>query len=559
MKRSLEMRTHGHVIELFREGSSKPNTVLDFDELGFTSQVTKALVRGHAALEGGHTLETQRLAWRHLRLFASALSEHPHPIGRLPRSSLADLDRALEQTNFTEKKRASVHNTVSRMLRWCLRNFPKVIDPDTVVVATKYSKYVDLPVSKDAPSEDVLKQFLAACYLEIEAVESRVEHYRALCLKPEASTDADLLLSILQIGRGQFATVSQMLKTPGGPALVLRIRASGGYRALASKFNVTPCDVFPFYLAILIQTSGNPQAIMNLERACIKPHPLRTDLERIHWDKGRASRQQVVDFPVSKSWAAPNLARRLMTLNQDLVSSAPVVYQRAVFLCRSNLGFITRPSWQQLHNEFVAFRQRNQLPKFDLKLFRKAGARMHHRAGRAVVAAQQRLNHVSVATTLRYTPLADRREEHDLTIHRFQGEMMKEAASSTEAVTERSNPSKAARPTHTVFGFECADPLAGIAPGSSRGQVCVQFQRCATCPGALIQVDDPHVVARILSARDALIDAERRAWREGWAARFVSVYEPTLQILRNEILPAISEPVLRMAERVASIPIPVLE
>ncbi|WP_324009669.1 hypothetical protein, partial [Parvimonas micra] len=31
----------------------------------------------------------------------------------------------------------------------------------------------------------------------------------------------------------------------------------------------------------------------------------------------------------------------------------------------------------------------------------------------------------------------------------------------------------------TTFGFKCKDPLAGIAPGSIRGSMCVKFFGCS--------------------------------------------------------------------------------
>jgi hypothetical protein len=75
----------------------------------------------------------------------------------------------------------------------------------------------------------------------------------------------------------------------------------------------------------------------------------------------------------------------------------------------------------------------------------------------------------------------------------------------------------------------------------------LQFQKCATCPGALIPLDNVEVVGRLLSAFAALGNARERAIKEGWMLRFKAHYETTWQVLAEEILPAVSEDIKQRA------------
>lgn len=83
-----------------------------------------------------------------------------------------------------------------------------------------------------------------------------------------------------------------------------------------------------------------------------------------------------------------------------------------------------------------------------------------------------------------------------------------------------------------MFGFGCKDPLAGIAPGTHRGELCTNFMGCFTCPNAII-TSDPSTVARLLQARDHL----RAAAAKLHPARWQTFYAPQLRILEEDILP----------------------
>ncbi len=87
-----------------------------------------------------------------------------------------------------------------------------------------------------------------------------------------------------------------------------------------------------------------------------------------------------------------------------------------------------------------------------------------------------------------------------------------------------------------MFGFDCKDPLAGIAAGTRPGELCTNFLGCFTCPNAII-AGDAASLARLLQARDHLRAAARRFIRLRWQA----LYAPLLRILEEDILPRFAD------------------
>jgi len=90
--------------------------------------------------------------------------------------------------------------------------------------------------------------------------------------------------------------------------------------------------------------------------------------------------------------------------------------------------------------------------------------------------------------------------------------------------------------------------------------LCEQFYRCATCPGALIVLDDVKIIAKLLQARKDLLEAKERAVVEGWWPRYETYYLPSLRILETEIVPAIASDLRMQAEAYAvTVPVPALD
>lgn len=551
------------VLEIYVAQRPAPASVFSFVDAGLSERVGAAFARAFVALQGANTLESQRAAWGLLQKFAAFASEVLGKPDRLPIRTLADYDAWMSKRGLSEKVTGQAHNAVVRVIRWCIRNAPNCVDRRIALYPLpnqSRGRVSSKRASQDEPpDENLLRGILSACYAEIESIEQRIDTARQLLMTEEPSELADLLWFLLSTGDGVVPSQRKLLRTRGGATALIKLRQHGGLRGVSGMFYLSIKDVFAFYLAILVQTSGNPQSLLAADADCILPVPLRDDLERVVWEKRRAGREQAPDFPKNKAWAAPNLVRRLRSLNDELRPIAPKRWDSSLFLCRSVQGLVTSPSWQRIHDMFKAFRKRHNLPAFDLRDLRRAGGKLHHQAGRSIAIAQQRLQHSSAATTEIYTPSSDIRQQHGSVILHFQGLLISES----RKVTARMSADRMASPevgaVETVFGFGCKDPLAGIAPGSRQGEVCTRFHQCATCPGALIVVDDPECVARIGNTASHLVRERERAVKQGWSSRFDALYGPTLTILKRDILPAVSKPTLDVAEGLSVPPLPPLE
>ena len=547
------MTSHSHEVDagtvrLFRHG--RLMNTFEFDACGFTPEVAAGLARALVGQFGHTSLEAQRQAWRCLRKFASFLVESRTPqTPYLPPDVLARFRDWLGTASLASSTAQSVLNVVGATLSWCYRNVPAIMSPATTLVVQGFVR--SAPAPRAALGPDGLKAILAACYSEIEEVEARLSvGQRILDNRPANTAESELaalVARLLELGNGDIPLIKEIHNSRLG--LGHRVNKLGGTRALVRSLWLTTEGLFPFFLAILAQTSGNPFAVLSMGRDCIRHHPLREDLERVVWLKLRSHGEQHAEFPKGRRWSAPELCRRLMALNAKLVACSPPEDQGSLFLCKRSSRDVGTMKFQMLHILLDAFIKRHGLASFDFKDLRKAGAAAHHHATGSVIAAQRRLNHRSVTTTARYTRIEDRSEAHDAVIRKFQGQLMLSAAQRPPAATL---PNAVPAVGHeTVFGFQCADPFAGVAPGSTAGSPCLQFQRCATCPGALIPLDDAQVVARLLATWRALGDARKRSLEEGWWPRFKEAYEPTRLILQDELLPAVA-PAVR--ERAAALP-----
>ena len=540
---------------------SSETLILDFAILKLSSVVAIGLKRALISEMGHNLFDTQRKGFQALKLLAQYLHQHGKAaIAPLPADVLHGFAGWLDESTRGTSAQAAL-NTTKRLLSWCQRNTPGVVSAK----ATFRTRAIR---DTNAPGKPIgeldLKGILTACYREIEIIEKRLEAGQRLitgeCTEPAEQRISKLIRELLLLGNGSLPT--QHVVNRSGNAYARRIEELGGHQAISRMLWLSPEDLLPFYLAIVVQTSGNPDAIKGLTRKSINLHPLRADLERLQWVKRRSGKEQYADFPVGRPWSAPSLVRRIMRLNHDLLAKCEQRFRNHVFISHNPKAKNVRmPAADVFHKELLLFIERNSLAPFHFRDIRKAGAREHHRAAGSIMAAKKRLNHASVLTTARYTSLGDRAQIHEGVIRRFQGEIVRlSMASPVNPPLTIAPVSTASQSAETIFGFKCKRPFSGIVTGSSEGNLCLQFTRCATCPGAVVTVDDPNVVARLLAASSALEDAKRRAISEGWWPRYALLYEPTREILESQLLPAVHPLIKDLAGKIpAGRLIPILE
>ncbi|WP_155768276.1 site-specific integrase [Burkholderia vietnamiensis] len=508
-------------------------------------------MNGFIAAFGHTSTSAQRQSFNCVRKFASflratgAATELP-----LPASVAFDLRDWLETAGLAASTSQSILNVSLSILDYCERNAPHLLSRGTRLTVERFAS--EPPKLRPVLSENTLKAILTCCYKEIESVEQKLSMGRRLLAGVVATeaeaVQAQVISELLRLGHGSMPSKNML-----SHSLRHRVALLGGMRGISRSIWLCPRDLLPFYLALLIQTSGNPDSIFNINRNCLVPHPLRDDLERVVWTKPRAHREQHIEAPVGRPWSAPNIVRRLIVVNENLIEKCDEREKRSLFIAyRCTQKSPAVPTISLIHLMLKEFIKSNSLPEFTFSSVRRAGATAHYRATGSAQAAKKRLNHESISTTARYIDSDLRRDRHDLVIRRFQG-LIVQASLAPASESRLSKPSLSSTPnkiTETVFGFQCRDPFSGVAEGSSPGNLCLQFQKCATCPGALIPLDNVAVVAKLLAAHSALEEAHMRALNEGWIARFQLLYEPTRRILVDEILPSLSEGVRKRAKSI---------
>jgi hypothetical protein len=540
------------VYKIRREGM--PPYVLDFSELGLAFEVARGFRRALEAEMGHTSVDTQSKAFSALRKLSQCLQDLGlRGQSPLPKDTLSRFANWLDASTLGPSAQVNL-TKVRQLTAWCERNTPGVIAKNADLVVRKIRRLRFEP-ARDGLPEIAVKDVLRACYDDIERIElERGQIRKILSGMVGSPKEREFLLltrDLVRAGKGQFAR--QHVYHRSGGSIVRRIGDFGGSRTIAHLTYLSPRDILPFLVAILAQSSGNPESIKRAEAECIFSHPVRDDIERIIWLKKRSSGEQFADFPKAKKWSAPDLVRRLNALTVGLRHRAVLSSQGKLFICyRWYSRSIGMPGRAAMLEELRAFIVRNSLPPFQFKDLRRTGGQFVQAVHGKVQDAQRHLNHESTTTTQRYTRTQLVADQDDQIIHAHQVQFVRLAkygnhrgSASTVGSPDFDIPAEG---METIFGFRCKDPLAGVAPGSIRGSMCLQFFSCASCPGAFIPLDDVDVVAKLLSAADVLNEAKGRSLVEGWQKRYEAVYESSRRLIEETFLPAISQAILERAK-----------
>ena len=291
----------------------------------------------------------------------------------------------------------------------------------------------------------------------------------------------------------------------------------------------------PYYLTILIHTAGNPEPIAEVRFDCLQSVPLLDDREAFIWFKGRANRMQRRTFSVTDCLQPPSLVKEILEWNQQLRPMASATHRDRLFLYKSHRGVtaLTTSAIKSLLNRFC---MRHKLTRFSLASIRPSVLASFYRVSGDLRKTQAFANHAHLTTTIGYvdTPLV--KAKNEARVAALQGAFIEHIEQIDEAEVVDSTQAQRGEPpggaVTSMFGFDCSNPFAGVAPGSRRGELCTNFMGCFTCPNAII-AQDPMTLARLLQARDHL----RTSATALHGARWKAFYQPLLQILEQDILP----------------------
>ncbi|WP_293778788.1 hypothetical protein [uncultured Oxalicibacterium sp.] len=511
--------------------------------LGLSKKINKALIEAHRALCGHQAKTTQAQTWRCLRKLALCMVQNglAHT-DALPKNIVSIFYDWLAPQVLCGSTKQSLFNSVRSVISWVSRNRSNAIDGPLTLDVRSFPRQP--PARRAEIDEKTAEKILNCALSDIENIEKRLQ-VASVELTDLTNPKTKLVNRLLELGQGNFPT--QRAIGTSGESLARRVLEAGGLRELSRYVFLSNEDLLPFYLAIQLQIAGNPHSTADLRRNCIEANPLRDDREWIAWEKPRAKKFQRVDFPAKKWNSAPSLVRRLKALNERLVPRAGDFKDRLFIAC-SNGRVVKIPSAQSWHNYLTNFIKVHELPDFDFVDLRKTNARLHHQAGGSILAAKNRLNHKSVATTANYTSLNDRAFDHNKFIAQSQAALNELVLASTLATA--SSPEMSSVSAQTVFGFLCSNPFNGYGDSHGSKGPCDHFFRCATCPGALVPLDDPSIVSKLLAARDHLLSSKDAFINQGRLPRFRMLYQPTLDAIEQKLLPFVASEVMKVAQQI---------
>lgn len=577
-------------VAVFRDGWGEVAKRYDLGKLGLPTDIATLLAdafRNHHAASSSDTL---RHCWMALRVFARFAVEDGHVLsaGDLTTAMVgryvAWLDQQIAgQTNkpWSKGSRANVLMQLRQMIDWTKRRHP-----------SRLPVRIDFPwrswPNRNADPRtrlggDDLKAILRACYEEIDEAWERFETGRRILVasEPVDGVDpelCDLIRALARVNDGVLPSRTLAIRSQVNISAVAR---HGGLRHLGGYLHLTGETVVGFFIAIAIQTAGNPDALRLITRDCQVAHPLDEHRVIIEWAKPRAGRTikraQRRSFDRRRRYAAPNLLDRLLAMTAPLASRASRQDRSRLFLVKSEKKdtvtlipeatlshalkpFISRSNARiAIWNKAAPERARPLLPDFAAVLLRGSVATEYYKAsGGDIVVTQDVLNHVRVDTTELYIKGPQTRRVQCEAIARLQDLMLgwiigRETDTGDYAARERiALGANAIAP----FSHDCLNPLAGTASGSTAGRVCRHFGGCLRCPGLVIPIDAEHM-ARILQAKSELERARERLDPR----RFELLYASSLRILVDDILPDFPQSLRAEAEsRMMTLPtLPALE
>jgi hypothetical protein len=542
--------------------------IIDFGSLGLPKDVRLALADAFWNHVGPRSSRSVGHNWRFLRVFARFVAETDTV------QQLADFDRTLlvryvewlgqqrtaAREPWSKTTRSAAYTALRKLLQWLERCRPGLVEPiDYPYNPFPWRRRDTRHRPRLSPQE--LRAILRAC--ENDIVQSRalrltaaseVTCARASDAGPAASRGA--LREYIDAQCGGIIPPYKVLMSLGYSALQRAIAAQGGARRVEPCLYPTSDAILPYYIAILIHTAGNPEAIAALRGDCLRPIPLLDDREMLVWDKPRASTLQRRAFRRDAPLDPPALVRDILEWTSSLRRQVAAPLRNRLFLYKGPHG-VTALAGSNLVYLRRRFVMRHQLSDFELASIRSSVLTTFYRASGDLRQVRAIANHAQLSTTVAYVEGPAVEAQNRIRVATLQNIFLEHLRDPSAATSDRG--ASRAAPVSTsgvtvptgeavsMFGFSCKDPLAGVAPGTRAGELCTNFLGCLTCPNAIL-THDARTLARLLQARDHL----RAASSDVHPARWGAIYAPELRILEEDILTRFSAQEIGDAQRLGA-------
>jgi hypothetical protein len=491
----------------------------------------------------------------------------------LAAASMAEVDASLLNAFITwlnrrpisKGSRQAIWSSFKQLVAWLQRHSSDLLHRELILPFNPFPRVEAETQPRESLSKAELAMVLAAARTDIDTSWRTFQEGREALARVDgqaiaAETDfrrlnLDDLGVLLAILTGRYGGLVPPIRVSlvngtGFWRLHRAILSRGGASEVARFLHATPETLVPYMIAIAAQTFANPEALRLMRRDCMSEHVLLEGRAVITWTKGRSNRPQRRSFLRDKCFSVPNLIDRVLALTEPLVPHVPSSARELLFLSGNVLvsrgvGVIRHDLMIRHVRLFAArhgLRGANGTPlALALANLRATGLTLAHEAlGHDVLKTQVLANHASPNTTRRYVDRPVVRAAQAIELGRLQARFVAAIRSGdldlSSGQTKRGGPLPTISTQNaTASGFICADPLAGIAPGQSKGKLCTAWLGCFTCPNAVIPLE-AETLARLIRMREALSDARARLAPDRWHL----LYAPKLEILERDVLPRFS-------------------
>ncbi len=324
-------------------------TTIDFRTLDLPVDVAKVFSDAFWHRLGAGPVQTILDHWARLKFFGRFNSETGAVQG------LADLkgdilvrylewlnaQRTARGTPFGKATSSSTYTAVLKLLQWLARCRPELIRP------------IDWPVNpfpwrnRDTSgwrtiSAALLKDILKACehdIAEIRLMRARGRELREAARAQSASymtAPGAVLDYIDQEFDGVLPPTPLLFRTHNH--FLRYFTAHGGVEFLEPYLYPSGRGLLPYYLAMVLHTAGNSQAIAEMSADCLRAMPLLEDRELLVWDKARAGSLQRRSFRSSDPFGPPALVRDIIEWTRPLRMRVPPHHRKRLFLIKTSTG-----------------------------------------------------------------------------------------------------------------------------------------------------------------------------------------------------------------------------
>ena len=308
----------------------------------------------------------------------------------------------------------------------------------------------------------------------------------------------------------------------------------GGVDKFNKYLNPTVDSLLPFYIVLIIELAGNPEAIRDMKIDCIAKDLIFEDRAVINWNKPRANKIQSRNTFKKKKYGAYQIIELLKEFTSLIREKASEEDGEYLFISRISLGKKQISKLSNTNKVLMKFKENNALDfNFNLEDLRASVLTLLYKKRKDVVAVSKIANHANLNTTLSYIVDQETKKQNQYYLAEKQDNIIgfftkKEEVPLNKIILENSE----------SIGFTCKNPI-------KEENVCINWMAELTNPNLVIPNNHLYL-AKILKLKTHIEEYRDYITKE----RFELLYGSVLETINIDILPKFSKKTLLEANKI---------